>query len=370
MTWLQHCLACVRRSVWVWFVLSALIEPTKAQEPDIRLSAGAIAGQYAVSVWPNQGWLVQQFGEHVEIRFPDLGRPISIDRSVVDKDLRLADIRAVQQGADAFLRITLGCACTVAVRGDGGKQVVLEIVGNTGQAFAGGKALGPVPERAPRPRPNPNRAGKSSDGPLNVDEARARLMEQLLRAADAGLITMKPENKVARSSGVGGSTGLHGEAAKTSTVVNSPKDARPAKMVDAADTGPNRPTEVPETPEPAINETAISDLPEENAKSDTVPSCVAPETLAFPDLAERANVWAEISRLRAGLVGEFDRVDRQAARELTRIYLSLDLTEEARGIVGTFLPEDPVGIIYDEVAAILDSNETPRVTALSKPGCS
>ena len=105
-----------------------------------------------LSHWPSDGWVVQQFNNLVEIRFPNTELAI-----VPEADLSegiegwLSGVDQETDGKDSFLRLTLACECTVAVQGDGQSALQIDLVGSRAAASQGVANLGPAPERAPRP---------------------------------------------------------------------------------------------------------------------------------------------------------------------------------------------------------------------------
>lgn len=348
-----------------------------AAEDPVSFAPTDVPGRYALPAWPEQGWLVQQFGQHVEVRFPKLGRSVVVEDGLADTDPRLADVSAVRQGNDVSLRITFGCDCTLAVTGDGGKRVVFEIIGGAKASVPIRKATGPLPNSAPMPRPNPARTPPEGEKPLDVEQARERLMQQLMRAADAGLIKMKPDAKMADKAPAD-VRDIPDRKADSEAMADVGSDSeagseKPANEISAEDVaktdGPKRPSETAKSDDASEPVSPEVELDAE-AERDFAARCFAPEHLTFPDPQTIDNVWAEVSRLRAALVGEFDRIDRQAALDLTRIYLALDLVREAKATVRAFLSDDPVGEAYIAIAGILDGEILPETAVLRKPGCS
>ncbi len=97
-------------------------------ETALTLSPDAPA-RLVLAYWPSGGWQVRQSGRQVELALPGAGIAISTGAIPLPAgDGAIATLAtAIDEGA-TYLRIGLGCDCTVAVRGDG-ERLVIDVVG-------------------------------------------------------------------------------------------------------------------------------------------------------------------------------------------------------------------------------------------------
>jgi len=180
---------------------------------------------------------------------------------------------------------------------------------------------------------------------------RRRLVEQLERAAAAGLIELDdapgaqapPSSPPAEQSadppaaGPGSSPGSGAPPAP-----DPPPPSGSSEGGDGASTAPpSRPAARDAVPVPALQEETGERGPQSSADASGVPAgCVPDAQFALPDPADHPDIAAEIARLRRGLLGEFDRPRAEAARDLARLYIALELVPEARAVLATFAAED------------------------------
>jgi len=365
-------------------ILMACPIAATADDGPIALSATRTPGQYVLRHWPERGWIVQQFSNHVEVRFPGLDRPVMLDPAL-PTGAKVGDLQVAREDGDLFVRFTLTCDCTVAVSGDGGRLVSFTVMDRSPRR-TGRQALavGPVPDWAPVPVPKKSGRPMDRDAPIDVEEARERLMEQLLRAADAGIIELEPEGaEMEAPETTDGESAARASVERAAPGAPEPREADGPEPVAIRDRPADRPG--PRMDDAAAPRLASGDdaaaVPEATdertpdaapalAAKEPIVRCVAPEDLQFPHLVDVRSLWTEISQLRARLVGEFDRVDRQAALDLTKVYLALDLVPEARAILQDFLADDPRQRAFAEIASILAGERLSDGAVLRKPGCS
>ena len=169
-------------------------------ETALTLSPDAPA-RLLLAYWPSGGWQVRQSGRQAELVLP--GAALAISTDVLGLSTGDGAIATLATGIDevaTYLRIGLGCDCTLAVRGDG-ERLLIDVVGAVrvaGPVFYAAApayhAAAPAPRLAPLPAARPAVAAvttRMTDGQL-VEETRTRLLEEFRRAAEAGLVTLRP----------------------------------------------------------------------------------------------------------------------------------------------------------------------------------
>lgn len=228
-------------------------------------------------------------------------------------------------------------------------------------------------------RPPPQAAGEPA--PADLADVRRRLVEQLERAAAAGLIEL--EDAPARPAPAPAPIG-EAAAAETGNP-GSPAEPRlspaPTPAARADGPGPGE-GETPEPPAPrgasradtAPPAMAASTGPPDPAaparrggrEAGPAPAdagapagCVPDAQLALPDPADHPDIAAEIARLRRGLVGEFDRPRADAAHDLARLYVALWMAPEARAVLAGFAGEDAQSRTLDWMARVVAGRPGP-----------
>lgn len=336
------------------FLLGYLAFPVGAQTPEkVALSQATDApARLRLNDWPPSGWIVQQFDSLVEIRFPEWPAEVTVPDGLVGQlRQRVADLDTERRGADFFIRLTLGCKCSVAVMADGTDAVVIDVFDPYGSTKT---AEGPAPYAAPLPirKPGTEPARAPSDGRLDVDEARERLMEQLLRAADAGLVDLKPER--------GTQAPENQEAVEDPSQTEQP--VQDAVALDEA-VAMDRPKADPKAAADVV--VAEADRPRPRPK----PACFPDEAFVFPDLLDHGDYAQKASDLQVQLVGEFDAVNEAAALDLARLHLSAGLGVETIAVLDEFVPDHRLAELYREIAMMLDDQVPPPDSSVLKDDC-
>ncbi|MFQ5566700.1 MAG: hypothetical protein ACE5EU_10090, partial [Paracoccaceae bacterium] len=378
-----------------------------AEPAEVALALSPDApSRLVLGYWPSGGWQVRLSGRQAELVLPGAG--IAIAAGAVPLPAGGGAITTLAAGTGqgaAYLRIGLGCDCTLAVQGDG-ERLLIDVVG-AGVAVAGSAdyPVAPAPRRAPPPpaRPAGNAAAAVSDD-QRVEETRSRLLEELRRAAAAGLVTLRADadGVLARAgeqppAPVRGSgldpVDVPGEAAGLAAAEIDPgqsvvRAATPEAPVLAGTTAPGRPAAprpVPDAVPEVGNEPQAPPAPPER-EPDPVPGpvvdpalglvAVAPAPVCFGNEAFRLTdplpadaLTAEIGRLRGALVGEFDRINTASALSLARLYLAHGLGVEALGLLADFAPDAPQTDLLAALAWLAEGRPLPEPNILSVAGC-
>lgn len=338
------------------FLVGYLAFPVRAETTVGKISisqATDAPARLRLNDWPPSGWIVQQFDSLVEIRFPNWPADVALPDGLVGQLRQRVDALDVERrGVDFFIRLTLGCKCSVALIAEGTDAVLIDVFDPNGGTK---RAEGPAPLWAPLPtqKPGVETASAPSDGRLDVDEARERLLEQLLRAADAGIVDLKPE---------GQPTPPANDQPNTEPPINV--DVPPEDIIASQDsTEKNRPK--PDAKAAADTIVAEADRPRPRPK----PACFPDEAFVFPDLLAHGDYSQYVSDLQAELIGEFDVVNEAAALDLARLHLSAGLGVETIAVLDEFAPEHKLAELYREIAIMLDDDPPLADGSILKEGC-
>ena len=247
--------------------------------------------------------------------------------------------------------------------------------------------------RAPLVAPEPPRklimANSSDNGSLEVlqkpeeiDAARARelLMQQLLRAAEAGIVDMQPVAQTADPEGITPDDHRNGTRQQASPSQISSLNEEETQSSDATlEENFNETLSVSpvETPHAAMEE--IADLaqrikasgelateimtpragetpqpvPEVTSSVTTSPAtCFSHTQLHLPDVMSGEHLSHLISEQRRNLIGEFDVANSDHAIALAKTYLSAGMALEAKVIIDEFAADSPIGQFLMDVAQV------------------
>ncbi|MEO1599535.1 MAG: hypothetical protein AAFU49_03540 [Pseudomonadota bacterium] len=346
--------------------------------------------------WPVDGWVVEKGEGTARIRFP--GAELDIDLTGIPAgafDGRITDIRTSIGPEGTVVDLDLSCDCSLALAGDGESRLAIDVVGRLLPAGPTLRARSIAPVAAPLPAPRAERtaatrpeAQSASAEPVDASlaEARDRLILQLQRAADAGMIELAeplPE--------------LESPAARTAQeTATSPEDAPAVPDVTASPTSPvsdmplraGSGTLAPDaddrlativTPEEAAPEAratpeAEAPLTDPMASGDPAvpngePECYGPADLALAAAEPGAPFLERLSELRGTLLGEFDRPTPDAVEALARHYIAHGLGLEAYGLVSTLLSKHDRAPLLASLALAVEGEPLPLGHALSAKGC-
>jgi hypothetical protein len=374
------------------------VEPTGAA---LTLSPDAPA-RLVLAYWPSGGWQVRQSGRQVELVLPGAGLDISTGAVALPAgDGAIATLATgIDEGA-TYLRIGLGCDCTLAVRGDG-ERLLIDVVGAGRAAGPSYRDAGPAPRLAPLP---PARyagaavaAGVTDD--QRVEETRSRLLEELRSAAEAGLVTLRPNadgalaeagehppapdrgpepepvepsgETLADASGPAaddvhpGASVARATASEAPVLAGTPAPDQPAGPHPLSGTVPQI------EPEIERDTQVVSDPPDrplDLVAAAPAPACFGNEAFRLTDPLPVDALTAEFARLRRALIGEFDRVDTPFALSLARLYLAHGLGVEALGVLAEFAPDAPETGLLAALAWLAEGRPLPAPNILSVSGC-
>lgn len=121
---------------------------------------------------PDRGWIVRQDGRQVEIAFPGADLAIQLPPVPGGPEAFRSLSAEVRDGA-TYLRIGLGCDCTLAIRSDG-RRLEIDAVGAELVAGPIRREAGPAPRLAPLPPRRPAVPGPGAEGAVAAAPAAGR----------------------------------------------------------------------------------------------------------------------------------------------------------------------------------------------------
>lgn len=336
--------------------------------------------------WPASGWMVEKGERAARVRLP--GVKLAIDLAAVPAeafDGRLTSVSSRVAGDATELDFTFGCDCSLALAGDGESRLAIDIVGRElpagpllrARSIAPVAAPLPPPKQTARTEPDPapaEQAAVTSDPELS--EARDRLILQLQRAAEAGMIELAEPLPAVESA-------VAQAAAEAPPPSEGPPD-RPALVPETAEGEPSRPTPNPHpergpadpadppAPEPLMAKAAPEPdpMPRPIAVPAEAPICHSAADLALAPTEPGPAFVTRVAELRRELIGEFDTPNRDAVEALVRHYIAHGFGAEAHALLETLLPDSPRTPVLATLALALEGAPLPDAHALSAPDCS
>ncbi len=342
-------------------VLCAALVGTQAFAAEAALvRAGEHSGfsRIAIDIRGLKNWSYTVDGRKVTLSFPERG--IRFDTSSIYPRRRVSRVlgaRGAIEDGTSTLSLDLGCDCAVDAYLFSSNMVVIDIKDAAGATRRSASApasksdsdsapaSASAPESAPEsvmaeneheaPRPDrpvaPKPASRDPDAESTsaaIAEAQARLLEQLTRAAEQGLVSFKEPTAEAHAG----------------DPIPAPKPVEPA-IEESDSTATPAPAPAPEpTPvraKPFEAQKPTGDAPQLEAHLVYDPSPLsdasdAEERSCPPDAWFDAQAWSDgaefpeqVAKLRRRLYGEFDRADDDAVRTLARLYIHEAFGEEA-----------------------------------------
>ncbi|MEM0987303.1 MAG: hypothetical protein AAGK00_00375 [Pseudomonadota bacterium] len=361
------------RATAATFLLSsvALAQPAEVALEEVP----DVPGELQIGFWPSSGWAVQQFERFVEIRFPGEDLTVSTAGSVLDAfEGLLFAVESEQQGAESVLRLTLACDCQVALHGNPSTGLRLRVVGD----FPDGRGLATAPQDAPIAPFKPTAQPALEPGPVAADEidpaaVQARLLEQLRRAAAAGIVDL--DGAAAAEPDTVPETVPESEANPivaadpSSGAVQAEPPSAPSPTVVPEGTTPAEPTvavEVPAEEEPLLAENVE---PLANEPEPVEPQCFSNDAFELPEVVGEGVFTTMVSEKRAKLTGEFDQPNPTAAIDIVRVYLSGMAPEEAASALATFGQDHELSPLYGEIISVILEASLPGTPSLLKHDC-
>jgi len=343
----------------------------------LSLAAPALAQSVPVRSGAHDGFdrLVIYLPRRLDYRVEPLegGATIVFDTQTLRFDLDAAFSRIGRQRLTALsappgqgrLRLDLACDCALRPFWHGDAMLVIDIAdpvpvqpaphpatlpdlsvpSPAAEAFAARFAPAPAQDKSPDVGASP---------PPDLDSMRSVLLHQLGRAASQGLVMAAPE------------AGRIHLAPPPSDTRNPAPEPEPA----TADAQPVRPVDT-------ITLRAHTSLDRDGAGrggARTVlraePACPAPALLDVPSWGGPDSLPERMGQLYRNLFGEFDAINRQAVRDLARLYIHHGFGAEARQILSFVGAPDAETRLLGDVAQLVDQGPLPESAPLrAATGC-
>lgn len=240
---------------------------------------------------------------------------------------------------------------------------------------------------------------------LDPVAARERLMEQLLRAAQAGIVDLKPEEPATEADSPVTESAV-ADAESNDPLPDAGDAMQPGAVEPVEDEAAN--AGLPSDPQaPPDGSNGVSDVAtgqdtaeqddgshfrvtvqspvdelSDNGKTDSAEDedarkavarpparCFTREQLTLPDIYSADQLARTIGDLRKQLVGEFDRSDEDTAVQLAKIYLSVGMFEEARHVLLEYAPAHAFGFYIQDTIDVVLGDDAHRDGSLFKDEC-
>ncbi|MEM9369675.1 MAG: hypothetical protein AAGA26_00830 [Pseudomonadota bacterium] len=224
-------------------------------------------------------------------------------------------------------------------------------------------ASGSTQEIQPIAKPSTQTVGTSSqNNDHDINLAREKLLEQLTRAAEQGLLDIRGPDKDAEFP-------LPGEATTSKPVEVTPIQKSDSGVVDEdGSVLAPAPIELPVRSRTAIDRDFIADRSDTLVEAD---GCLLGDWLAEADWPETKNPMASIAELRGSLVGEFDTPQIDQVENLAQLYLLLGFGAEARHLIELYGAGISSAAILTELSLIVDGEAVPTDGSVDRsPPCS
>ncbi|WP_397541797.1 hypothetical protein [Roseovarius salis] len=303
-------------------------------------------------------YTIDRQGRTAELRFERPG--LSFDTSVVFQRVprtRLAAIDGSQGGGQ--LRLSLGCDCDIRTFWYDRSALVLDIGDpsprdkereppGAAPMETRGAGLRPLPLPEMRPSGATRLVARALDTAAaevpaprrrqaELDASRARLLEQLGRAASQGLLT-----PVQSGSRIPRPDAPIGRARQTRTVHDGAADPHSKAANLQA--------------ESSIDRAMRSNGPAQ-AQAVTEQRCLDPALVDVTGWADDRPFTRQLGALRSGILGEFDAPDPAAVTALARLYIHFGFGAEARQVVLRLGAELSHGDVLAAMSGILENGD-------------
>lgn len=329
------------------------------------------------------GWEVRRDGRRLRVSFEN--RRVAFDTRQIFPERRVTRVTSARDTGTGVLELALSCDCDAQAYLFGDDMLVVDLRQASPPSDAAAQARAPTSAAAPSPRTEetapPGAGDDVSDAPVaapdegataaaappvTVEEARQRLLEQLARAADQGLIELR-----APDDGRGSDALAPEIAGEDDEGIVAPEGGRAPTEADAAPLSEHARTSAPDGDEPDAPRpdagvhlsarTAFDPMPWPELPRRASPPAGCPEPAwldprRWSDGAGEAPAdWLErLATRRSSLVSELDRVSLSEAAVLARLQIGLGLGAEARQTLDLASATGVEAALLRDLAAVAD----------------
>ncbi|WP_125459017.1 hypothetical protein [Oceanicella actignis] len=384
------------------FVAAAFAAKAAEQSPEkARVRAGEHPGfsRIAIDLSPVGVWKIDRGDRTVTINFPQ--RQLEFDLTEITpqrKASRVLFATTRQTETATELSLGLACDCVLDAYLFGANMLVLDIRDKTaGPRPEHARPNGGTQEEAPhaveaKPQESEKRApraGAAHSGfpeatAESIKKAQARLLEQLTRAAEQGLVAFKappadsrapgeekiikrqvPTDHSTRHDAKARNAAAHPPETNLHSNVPSPKLSSIGSAVS---------THVdPSDPKPQIAVRSVLDglsepkTPPRTPRKDCPPSAWFDGEKWLPE----GNWHEEISELRQSLYGEFDNPRHEIASRLAKAYIAAGMGEEAHTLIASLHSRTPeLSTLYELASVVRGQPVDPNGELRASARCS
>lgn len=337
-------------------VLALIASASAAQSVKVR-SADHVGFSRIVLYFPGRTeWHWEGKARERTLRVGRAG--LRFDVSQVFDKMSNTHVEAVTPLADPpGLRLDLACDCRLEAAWHGTSMLVIDIsdpapdvpppaerplalmASQTAAALAAPRL---APDLQPQDLPElasgqPQPPATPETAPI-LSAAREILAQQIARAAGLGLVTARP--------------------------AIAPPAAGQDEMPPVAEVEEATPAPAVNVPDHMSAENSIDRAFAENAPQPRNPvgnACTPDHLLNVPGWGTSAPFGLQVGSLRARLLGEFDRVQRDAVADLARLYVFFGFGAEALEVLDLDPDADPPAVVLRELALILDDRPAGTV---------
>ena len=351
------------------------------------IAAREAPARLVLAYWPSGGWRLRQEGRRAELALPGVRLAVSADAVA----LPAAGGAITALGSEivdgtTYLRFGLACDCTLALHGDG-RRLIIDVVGAERIAGPVAPGSGPAPRLAPPPVPRGGASGPDATTvtAANLEETRTRLLAELRRAAESGLVSLRGDRRGAGDDGLdrgavsgapaprerprpahdGDPPGPGASVARAAVPVAPILELTPGPRALDDGAAPGAPPRIHTGPPMRTAAERRNDL----VRRAPADACLGNDHFALPDPMTPPALAAEIARHRRALLGEFDRADPDSALALVRLYVANGMGAEALQLLAAFAPAAPESPVLAALAWLVEGRALPRPNLLSVPGC-
>jgi hypothetical protein len=200
------------------------------------------------------------------------------------------------------------------------------------------KEIGQVLEPPPPAGMPPPSIGRSIRPPVAINLSEKRLLAQISRAADQGLLELTPKPNA---------TGKVADA-----------DVTEGRQVERQKQAQGLPLSALLSVTTAIDRD-LALVADTLGQSASGPNCLEQDRVALSDWGDDQPFSTEIGRWRSRLFGEFDNLNPDAAEGLARAYLYYGFGAEAAQAIGLGAPPNAESRVLKALAEILDTGSPP-----------
>lgn len=352
----------------------------------LRANEHSAFSRIAIDVPDLVDWRMTQVERTVEIVLP--GRNVTLDVRAIFPGRRVSRVlraSAEQRDGDTVITLGLACRCEVEAYDLAEKVLMLDVRDSPREvrrSAAAERTPDPAPEAAPKPvvraasvpveKPAAVFAGKQvapaaendhaaqkdhaaeptpvvaahvpiarppkkaqeatpvqDDVATVVAEAQRRLLEQLTRAAEQGLVDFRKPDAPAQVAAT-----PHADAGPDNHAGDGREApaAAPAPVMAIADAAAS-PSDAPEGRRSQIQITSVLQRDARSFEKRENPACIPDSRLTLPVIESAKNPAEAIAEHRRALLAEFDEADSVAATNLARVYVALGFGAEAISVV-------------------------------------